>query len=87
MALAGLLVGLAFRGLGITPTNRNITVFESTISWNYNTVLDILFLALAAVLLVRFLRTGGVAMLREMEKPPDANAHAHACHHHEPASG
>jgi uncharacterized membrane protein YraQ (UPF0718 family) len=87
MALAGLLVGLAFRGLGITPTNRNITVFESTISWNYNTVLDILFLALAAVLLVRFLRTGGVAMLREMEKPPDANAHAHAGHCHEPASG
>jgi hypothetical protein len=32
--------------------------------WNYTTILDILFLILAAALVVRFLRTGGPAMLR-----------------------
>ena len=34
------------------------------ISWNYTSWLDILFLALSVVLLVRFFRTGGMAMMR-----------------------
>jgi len=86
MAVAGLAVGLLFRALGRTPTNRDVTVFAQTVSWNYNTVLDIAVLALIAVLLVRFLRTGGVAMLRAMEHPGEhehdhaAMAAAHHCH-------
>jgi uncharacterized membrane protein YraQ (UPF0718 family) len=88
MALAGLAVGLLFRALGRTPTNRSVTVFAQTVSWNYDTFLDIAVLALTAVLLVRFLRTGGVAMLRAMEHPGEdghdhaemAAAHAHHCH-------
>jgi uncharacterized protein len=80
MALAGLMVGLLFRALGRTPANRHVAVFESTVAWNYNTVLDIAFLALAALLLVRFLRTGGVAMLRSMNRPPDAHGHAAMAH-------
>ena len=39
--------------------------------WNYTTWLNIAFLALAAVLLVRFVRTGGMPMLRMMDAPPD----------------
>ncbi len=69
MAFAGLLVGLLFNGTGLTPTNRLVTVFDTTVSWNYDTFLNIAFLALMAVLLVRFLRTGGIAMLRMMEMP------------------
>jgi uncharacterized membrane protein YraQ (UPF0718 family) len=90
MALAGLAVGLLFRALGRTPHDRNVTVFAQAVSWNYDTVLDFAVLALVAVLLVRFLRTGGVAMLRMMELPGDhdhghdqaemAAAHAHHCH-------
>jgi len=86
MAVAGLAVGLLFRALGRTPTNRDVTVFAQTVSWNYNTALDIAVLALIAVLLVRFLRTGGVAMLRAMEHPGEhehdhaAMAAAHHCH-------
>ncbi len=82
MALAGLSVGLLFRALGRTPTDRHVTVFESTVSWNYNTVLDIVFLAVAGLLLIRFLRTGGIAMLRAMDHPPGAHDHATMAHHH-----
>ena len=39
---------------------------EAGITWNYTTWLNIAFLALAAVLVWRFVRTGGIAMLRMM---------------------
>ncbi len=76
MALAGLLVGLLFNVSGLTPTNRHVTVFDTAVSWNYDTFLNIAVLMLMAVLLVRFLRTGGVAMLRMMEMPATEMHHA-----------
>jgi uncharacterized membrane protein YraQ (UPF0718 family) len=78
MVVAGLAVGGLFDLLGRVPTNRNITVFETTVSWNSDTFLNLAFLVLIAVLAVRFLRTGGVMMLRMMGQP---SAHAHAGHH------
>jgi uncharacterized protein len=46
-------------------------------------VLNIIFLLLAAALLVRFFRTGGPAMLRMMGGAPDEHErHAHAAHAH-----
>jgi uncharacterized membrane protein YraQ (UPF0718 family) len=69
MAFAGLVIGLLFNVSGLTPTNRLVTVFDTTVSWNYDTFLNMTFLLLMAVLLVRFLRTGGVDMLRMMEMP------------------
>jgi uncharacterized protein len=71
MVLAGLLIGLIFNIAGAVPTNRNIIVFDTTISWNYDTFLNIAFLLFIAGLSVRFFRTGGMAMLREMEIPPE----------------
>ena len=86
MVLAGRIVGAVFDLLHATPTNRDITVFDTTVAWNYSTVLDIVTLAGIAVLGTRFLRTGGVAMLREMEVPPDqplpAEMAGHQHHHH-----
>ena len=76
MALAGLVVGLLFNVSGLTPTNRHVTVFDTAVSWNYDTFLNIAVLVLMAVLLVRFLRTGGVAMLRMMEMPATEMHHA-----------
>ncbi|MDQ6885007.1 MAG: YHS domain-containing protein, partial [Candidatus Dormibacteraeota bacterium] len=70
MALAGFLIALVFQLLGIVPANRNITIFESTPSWNYTTFLNIFFLGLMALLGWRFLRTGGPEMLRMMEVNP-----------------
>jgi uncharacterized protein len=69
MAAAGLLVDLLFEALGLVPTTRNAKVVEASITLNYTSVLNILFLALAAVLVVRFLRTNGPAMLRMMSAP------------------
>jgi uncharacterized membrane protein YraQ (UPF0718 family) len=77
MVLAGLAIGGLFSILHLTPTNRAITVFQTTISWNADTFLDIGFLVVIALLAVRFLRTGGIAMLRMMGQKPDA-AHMHA---------
>jgi uncharacterized membrane protein YraQ (UPF0718 family) len=76
MVVAGLLIGLLFSALGLTPTNRNVQVFATTISWNLDTFLNIGFLLLTIVLGLRFLRTGGVAMLRMMEHPPAEHVHA-----------
>ncbi|MEO7001890.1 MAG: permease [Ktedonobacterales bacterium] len=69
MALAGYLVEALFGALGLIPTNRNVSVITEAPSLNYTTVLNILFLLIAAVLTWRFLRTGGRAMLRMMSMP------------------
>jgi uncharacterized membrane protein YraQ (UPF0718 family) len=71
MVLAGLIVALVFNLAGATPTNRNILLLDTTISWNYDTFLNIAFLLIIAGLGMRFLRTGGIEMLRMMNIPPD----------------
>jgi uncharacterized membrane protein YraQ (UPF0718 family) len=66
MVVAGLVVELVFGLLGLIPDERNARVVEESIQLNYTTVLNIVFLILAAVLVWRFLRTGGPGMLKEM---------------------
>jgi uncharacterized membrane protein YraQ (UPF0718 family) len=73
MVAAGLVVELVFGALGLVPGERAAKVVEASVTWNYTTVLNLIFLSLAAVLVARFLRTGGPAMLRMMSGPP---AHA-----------
>src|SRR5579859_769168 len=77
MAAAGYIVEFLFGALGIIPQNRNIAAFTGGVQWNYTSVLNIIFLLLAAILVIRFIRTGGVSMLRMMNKP------AHDMSHHE----
>jgi len=67
MVIAALLVELFFNFLGVIPSQRSAQIVEMSISFNYTTVLNIIFLAIAALLLVRFLRTGGPKMLAHME--------------------
>ncbi len=69
MAAAGYIVEGMFAVLHLTPQLRSAKVLEAGISWNYTTVLNIIFLVLAAALVWRFLRTGGPAMLRMMNRP------------------
>jgi hypothetical protein len=66
MAAAGYVVELLFAALGIIPQNRNVVAITEGIRWNYTTILNILFLALAVILVIRFIRTSGVAMLKMM---------------------
>src|SRR5215210_4274294 len=66
IVVAGLIVELVFGLLGLIPDERNARVVEASIQLNYTTVLNIVFLILAAVLVWRFPRTGGPRMLKEM---------------------
>ena len=71
MVAAGLLVGWLFSVVGLVPGSRNVTAYAMAISWDLTTFLNIAVLALIAVLLVRFLRTGGIGMLRMMGMPSE----------------
>jgi uncharacterized membrane protein YraQ (UPF0718 family) len=77
MAAAGYVVEFLFGALGIIPQNRNVVTITEGIQWNYTTILNIIFLVLAAVLVIRFIRTGGLPMLRMM------NTSEHEMTHHE----
>jgi uncharacterized membrane protein YraQ (UPF0718 family) len=83
MAVAGYVVEFVFGGLGLVPDQADARIPEEGISWNYTTWLNIAFLLLAATLLVRFLRSGGPAMLRMMGGSPDQDGHGHG-HGHGP---
>jgi uncharacterized membrane protein YraQ (UPF0718 family) len=78
MVIAGYIVEFLFGGLGLIPAERAARVAEEGIRWNYTTVLNIVFLLLAAALLVRFFRSGGRSMLKMMGGSPDAGEHAHS---------
>ncbi|MGB8947318.1 MAG: permease [Streptomyces sp.] len=71
MVAAGYVVELVFGGLGAVPDRSHARLPEGGITWNYTTWLNIAFLALALVLVVRFARTGGIGMLRMMGGAPD----------------
>ena len=80
MVAAALIVEFLFQGLGLVPSERSAKVVEASVTWNYTTVLNILFLGLAAVLVWRyFKRGGGVAMLRMMDTPMEMG-HGQAAH-------
>ena len=72
MAVAALIVEAVFAGLGLIPTERQAQVVEASVSWNYTTWLNVVFLVLGALLVWRFMKTGGPAMLRMMNAPPVA---------------
>ena len=86
--VAGYVVEIIFGAARLVPVERHARVETSHLFWNYTTYLDIAFLLLAAVLVVRFVRTGGPAMLGSMGGSPDEmsdhNGHAH--HDQEAAS-
>jgi uncharacterized membrane protein YraQ (UPF0718 family) len=92
MAVAGYVVELAFGGLGLIPDQHTAKLPTEGVSWNYTSWLNIVFLVLAAALLVRFLATGGRQMLAMMGGAPDDHAdhagrtdhsgHEHSDHEH-----
>jgi uncharacterized protein len=83
MVAAGFAVELLFAPLGLTPTGpRHANVGDQAIHWNYTTVLNIIFLLVAAVLILRFLTTGGRAMLKMMGGEPDPSPGGQDSHVH-----
>ena len=82
MVAAGYAVELVFGGLGLIPGRDSATIPDEGVSWNYTTWLNIVFLILAVVLVVRFARTGGLPMLRMMGGAPGQPAAGDGHQHH-----
>ena len=81
MALAGFLISVAFNALGWVPARHPFNFAQAAPTWNYTTVLNLVFLVLVAALVIRFFRTGGRQMLQEMNVPGPAHgggSHVHA---------
>jgi len=66
MFVAALLVEFVFDAFGLIPSHRSAQVVEMSISFNYTTVLNMIFLAIAALLVLRFFKTGGPKMMAHM---------------------
>jgi uncharacterized membrane protein YraQ (UPF0718 family) len=75
MAAAGYIVEFLLGGLGLIPNQNTAKLPTDHVTWNYTTFLNIAFLILAAALVIRFVRTGGAAMLRMMGGAPDQMDH------------
>jgi uncharacterized protein len=71
MVVAGYLVEIIFGILQLVPRKRNVQILEAHLSWNYTSFLNLIFVGLAAVLVWRFLRTGGRQMLAMMNGSRD----------------
>ena len=83
MALAGLAIEFLFEGLGIERHARNAKVVMASVTWNYTTFLNVVFLLVAAALLwLYFRRGGGLEMLRTMNQPLAEGDEHHAHHAH-----
>jgi uncharacterized membrane protein YraQ (UPF0718 family) len=80
MVIAGYVIEILFGGLGLVPSGRHADVTEQSITWNYTSFLNIVFLLLAAALVVRFFTSGGRSMLARMGGKPDDMAHGHREH-------
>jgi uncharacterized membrane protein YraQ (UPF0718 family) len=75
MAGAALIVEAIFWVAGLIPLERSARVVEPSIEWNYTTWLNTAFLVLTALLVWRFLKTGGPEMLRMMNRPAETHGH------------
>ena len=76
MVLAGLTVEALFYALHLVPAEHRAKIVEANVQWNYTTVLNLVFAAIAALLVIRFLRTGGPEMLAMMDESPGEHEHA-----------
>jgi hypothetical protein len=80
MASAGYVIELLFSGLGLVPSARHARVTEMSIHWDYTTILNIVALGVAGGLAFRFVRTGGMPMLKMMGGGPASEPAMHHDH-------
>jgi uncharacterized protein len=72
------LIGL-FGLLGLIPREHQARAVEASVTWNYTAWLNIGFLLLAAFLMWRLVTTGGIDILRMMNR---LAARGDEAHHH-----
>jgi uncharacterized membrane protein YraQ (UPF0718 family) len=75
MVGAGYVVELLFSSTKLIPDRSKAHLPDEGITWDYTAWLNLAFLILAAALVWRFLRTGGVEMARMMGGSPDHEHH------------
>ncbi|ACC71222.1 permease [Paraburkholderia phymatum] len=83
MVVAALIVEGLFQLLGWVPHERHTAVVDAAITFNYTTVLNIIFGIVFIALTIVFFRTGGVEMMHMMkraEHPATGNGHEHHAH-------
>lgn len=76
MVLAGYVIEGVIQLLHFVPKVRNATVLEASVSWNYTSILNIIFLVITFVVVTRFFKTGGRDMMKMMSQPSNAH-HKH----------
>lgn len=69
MAVAGYITELLFASLHLIPQGRTVSAINAEVGWSYTTWLNILFLIPAVILIWRFLKSGGLQMLKMMSMP------------------
>ncbi|GAC1387487.1 MAG: permease [Candidatus Saccharimonadales bacterium] len=77
MVLAGYAIEIIFNLFHLVPLIRAAKVTEAAVTLNYTSYLNIVFLLLAVVLVIRFITSGGRPMLKMMNGSPDEMHHNH----------
>jgi uncharacterized membrane protein YraQ (UPF0718 family) len=67
MVLAGYLVELLFQILNLVPDDRAAKTVSSSVTLNYTTVLNVIFLIISVLVVRKFFATGGKKMLAMMK--------------------
>ena len=79
MAGAALMVEFVFRAFHLVPQSHPVAAMDAGFHWDHTAMLNVVFLAIAVLLLVRFFRSRGAGMLRHMDTPMD-NGLSHGQH-------
>ncbi|HVC35968.1 MAG TPA: permease [Candidatus Dormibacteraeota bacterium] len=79
MVVAGWLTELIFGLGGIIPKTHHVVAIGEHITFNYTTVLNIIFIGIVGWLVVRFISTGALPMLKMMGGNPHKEKQEH-CH-------
>ncbi|MEK9196510.1 MAG: permease [Patescibacteria group bacterium] len=77
MVIGGYFIEILFTLLGLIPEQRTAKVEFAAISWNYTTILNIIFLVITVLVLIRFFKTGGMKMLKTMNNKKNEPVHEH----------
>jgi uncharacterized protein len=75
MAAAGYIVEIVFGALGLVPSARHAKVVDAHVTLNGDTVLNLIFVAITVALVIRFVKTGGMDMLKMMNRPSGHGEH------------
>jgi uncharacterized membrane protein YraQ (UPF0718 family) len=90
MVAAALAVEFLFQAADLVPSTRQARVETASVHWNYTTILNIVFLIVAALFVWRFVRSGGLPMLKAMNKPvaegSETPVHGHEHQSHQPSA-